>query len=64
MEDQVRVLRVIEYVGSRSAVEHAVKNSLHGEHHCKDYVIRAATVGIYPEILTPKNKESKDGEGA
>lgn len=55
MEDTVRVLRIIEYVGRRSAVEEAVKRSIHGERQCKDYIIRVATVGNYPEILTTEN---------
>lgn len=62
MEDQVRVLRVIEYVGNRSAVEACIKNSVHGELviEGRGYVIRAATVGIYPEILTNQEKTQSD----
>lgn len=50
--DIVRVLRVIEYVGPRDRVEDVVAKSIHGE---KDagygLVIKAATIGVYPEIL-------------
>lgn len=62
MEDQVRVLRVIEYVGDRSAVEACVKASIHGEVEVKGrgYTIRAATIGTYPELLT-KGEERQDG---
>jgi hypothetical protein len=52
MEDTVRVLRVVEYIGDRSAVEEAVNKSLHEERQCVGYVVRAATLGNYPEILT------------
>ena len=54
-EDTVRVLRVIEYVGPRSWVEQVVRDSIHGEKNLSPKggkaVIRAATVGVYPEIL-------------
>ena len=49
--DSVRVLRVIEYTGPRDAVEEQVKRSIHGERRVKGVVIRAATVGDYPDIL-------------
>lgn len=56
MSDLVRVLRVLEYVGDRAAVERQVKNSLHGEksfywNGLGQVIIRAATVGEYPELL-------------
>ena len=52
IEDTIRVLRVIEYVGPRSRVESAVAQSIHGEKDAgSGLIIRAATVGIYPEIL-------------
>ena len=50
-EDIVRVLRVIEYVGPRSAVEEQIRNSLHGERQFRDIIIKVATVGTFPEIL-------------
>ena len=52
-EDIVRVLRIIEYTGTRSAVESLVATSIHGEKVvCKGGVtIRATTLGTYPEIM-------------
>lgn len=53
-EDRVRVLRVIEYVGPRSWVENIVTRSIHGTKECgRDRFIHAATLGTYPEILSP-----------
>jgi hypothetical protein len=53
MEDRVRVLRLVEFVGPRSWVEQQVARSLHGTRIVKDGCeIRCATVGDYPEILT------------
>lgn len=52
MADIVRVLRVIEYVGPRKRVEETVAKSIHGERPFgQGLVIRAATIGAYPEIL-------------
>jgi hypothetical protein len=60
----VRVLRVIEYVGDREAVEDLVTKSIHGEKHISNYgkllgqvTIRAATIGTYPEILENLEKD-------
>lgn len=51
-EDIVRVLRVIEYVGPRERVEQVVAKSIHGEKDAgRGLMIRASTVGAYPEIL-------------
>jgi hypothetical protein len=51
--DLVRVLRVVEYVGPRDAVERQVASSLHGERSLSNgLVIRAATLGEFPEILS------------
>lgn len=51
-EDIVRVLRVIEYVGPRSRVEVAVQHSVNGTKDVgKGLIIRAATIGAYPEVL-------------
>ena len=49
--DIVRVLRVIEYVGPRNAVEAHVKLTLHGEKTFQGITVRAATVNPFPEIL-------------
>lgn len=52
MTDNIRVLRVIEYTGPRDKVEDQVARSLHGEKRLPNGVtIKAATVGVYPEIL-------------
>lgn len=51
---QIRVLRVVEYVGPRRWVEETVARSVHGEKRFGPggvAVIRAATIGTYPEIL-------------
>lgn len=58
-EDIVRVLRIVEYVGPRSWVEATVAKSIHGTKDVSEYmggprqgkIIRAATIGTYPEIL-------------
>ena len=54
-EDIVRVLRVIEYVGPRSVVEKAIKKAIHGiktiEGANGPLEIRAATIGLVPDIL-------------
>lgn len=57
-EDTVRVLRVLEYVGPRDAVEEQIKMSLHGERQGilgkiskKPCIIRAATIGLVPDII-------------
>lgn len=63
-QDRVRVLRVIEYVGDREAVERTVANSIHGEKTVKytDGVIvtiKAATIGTYPELLEVAQPEQE-----
>lgn len=57
-EDTVRVLRILEYTGPRSKIESLVAKSIHGERRLankhdpsRGVVIRAATIGQYPEIL-------------
>ena len=50
--DKIRVLRIIEYVGPRDWVEKTVEKSIHGTKAMDNgAVIRAATIGGYPEIL-------------
>lgn len=51
--DIVRVLRIIEYVGPRNLVEEHLVKTVNGEMRCHDnqLIIRAATIGRYPEIL-------------
>ena len=62
MEEIVRVLRILEYVGERSWVEHTLANNgVKGERRCgKVNVIREASVGQYPEIVGVK-LENIDG---
>ena len=56
MADIVRVLRVIEYVGERADVEKQVAQSVHGEKRgWGNCIIKAATIGLYPEILEQKD---------
>lgn len=54
-DDKVRVLRIIEYVGPREAIEQQLQRSLHGQrsfpHRLGEVTIRAATIGEFPEIL-------------
>ena len=59
VEDTVRVLRIIDYVGPRSLIEKQIKNSLHGERNGvnKSVTIRATTLGEFPEIM---QKEKED----
>jgi len=53
--DKVRVLRIIEYVGEREAVEETVANSIHGTREVsKNLTINAATIGMYPEVIRNK----------
>lgn len=67
MEDTIRILRIVEYTGPRSAIEEQVRNSIHGERKVVHgtVTIRAATVGEFPEILSrpePFPKTWKDYE--
>mgnify|MGYP007083468222 FL=1 len=57
----VRVLRIVEYVGSRERVEETVRQSIHGDKVMKDLTIRAATIGTYPEILEVRNESQSEG---
>ena len=61
-QDKIRVLRIIEYIGDREAVENQVTLSLHGEKRITTtnrgvIIIKAATIGTYPEILESESKE-------
>lgn len=62
--DIIRVLRVVEICGPRDLVEKQVNNSLHGQREGAYsahgmVVIRAATIGNYPEILSPDSEQWK-----
>lgn len=57
--DKVRVLRIIEYEGSRAWVEEVVSRSIHGAHIVRPGCrIRATTLGEYPEILEETDDDS------
>lgn len=60
-KDQVRVLRLIEYVGPREWVESTLERSVKGTRHVGKGTIRAVTLGDYPEILEnlPEDDRSK-----
>ena len=52
MEDLVRVLKIVEYIGPRKAVEALLDASLHGAKKVPgDVLIRVGVVGDYPELL-------------
>ena len=55
----VRVLKIVEYSGSREWVEHTLKQSLKRE-TCfgKHQIIRTALIGSYPEVLKKKGEEN------
>lgn len=57
MEEEIRVLRVIEYVGPRSRVEDTIRRSIHGDKTFGFVTIRAATIGMFPEILSSLEEE-------
>lgn len=61
MTDIIRVIRIISYEGPRDWVERTVVNSIHGERRVNDNcVIKAATLGTFPEILESKNVPHPD----
>lgn len=66
MQEIVRVLRIVEYVGPRELVEKQVARSMHGPHtFCLvggDLTIRAATIGEYPEILEKAQEAPPDSQ--
>lgn len=66
-EDTVRVLRILEYTGPRGKVEELVAKSIHGERRISNrhdpsrgIVIRAATIGNYPEVLRGDNETDSE----
>lgn len=57
-EDTVRVLKIVEYVGPRSAVERHMTNANWTMRRQADgLVIRTAIVGQYPEVLEQAEAE-------
>ena len=55
MEDQIRVLRIIEYVGTRSNVERQISSSLQGTTTVLlgAVRIRVTDLGNFPEVVFP-----------
>jgi hypothetical protein len=53
MSDIVRVLRIVEYVGERSAVEQQVARSIHGTRVPGAVAISVTTLGEFPVGLDP-----------
>jgi hypothetical protein len=59
--DRIRVLRIIEYVGPRDAVEKQIRMSLQGTRLgaagaaglSDPCVITAVTLGVVPEVIRP-----------
>lgn len=69
MKEQVRVLRLLEYVGDRRWVESQIRRSIHGEQvfYSNDEhgggVIRAVSLNEFPEIVAyviPKEEKTDD----
>lgn len=57
MSDTIRVLRLIEYRGSRERVEATVSRAIHGSRYVnRDLCITAYTLSEFPDILTRIDK--------
>lgn len=57
-EEEVRVLRIIEYRGPRSWVEKTLLRSIHGTKVVEDdKKITAVTLHEYPEVLYSNSRE-------
>lgn len=57
--DNVRVFRIIEYVGPRDIVEDNIRRAIHGTKTvtCRgrqEIAIRATTLGEFPEVMNDK----------
>lgn len=61
MSDIVRVLRIVEYVGPREAIESQIERSIHGTRRFPvvdgEVVITATTLGTIPELLGNKQPQ-------
>lgn len=59
--DNVKVLRLIEYIGPRQAVEAAVRQSIHGSKTFNDgnsrLIITVITIGEYPLLLLESEED-------
>ncbi len=59
-EDTIRVLRILEYVGSRSIVEEHLRRAVHERvvrREGKQMTIRGTTLGLFPDILEEPEPE-------
>lgn len=63
-EDQVRVLRLIEYEGPRSLVEEQIKNSIHGSRMTMKNQVRISVVTLdqFPQVLEEARNISRSKE--
>ncbi len=51
-EDTIRIVRVLEYVGPRKALERVLEqNAVKGQRRFGDIVVREAILGDFPEIV-------------
>lgn len=56
-DEIVRVVRVLEYVGKRSVIEHTFEhNAVKGIQVTKDLTIREAFLGPFPETISQEVK--------
>lgn len=54
MKEQVRVLRILEYVGDRACVERTLRNGnvpANGVKNLPGFVIKSAVIDQFPEVL-------------
>lgn len=61
--DKVRVLRILEYVGTRECVEKTLQTGgvpSNGAYESSNITIRSAIIGQYPEILEHALEETND----
>lgn len=70
--DNIRILRIVEYVGPRDLVEACLERSIHGtrivtSNGKREYRIRATTLGDTAEILAQADihgeEETVDAQG-
>tara|TARA_Y100000310_G_scaffold266292_1_gene277736 strand:+ start:248 stop:547 length:300 start_codon:yes stop_codon:yes gene_type:complete len=66
-EKRVRVLRIIEYTGTREAIESTLSQGIKGikrftGRQYGELVIRSAVLGEYPEILESLPEEKQDAD--
>lgn len=63
MGEKIRVLRVLEYIGEREWVENTLSRSIKGTlivDSKKGNLIKAATLGDFPEVLNREEIETLD----